>query len=101
MVLTTQGGSMARKLVPSLAVVAIGLLTFVAVNPADAAPSREAAQSGPYLVDGVRTLEDRNRVAATGAVIDSIESGVADISAIPDEVRQLRRLGYRVTRRRR
>ena len=54
---------MVRKLVPSLALVAIGLLTLVAVNPADASPSAREQRSGPYLVDGVRTLDDRNRVA--------------------------------------
>jgi len=85
---------MVRKLVPSLAFVAIGLLTLV--NPADAAPVRSES-AGPYLVDGVRTVEDRNRVVGTGAALDSIENGVADISATPTEVRQLRGLGYRVT----
>ncbi|GAA2607682.1 M14 family metallopeptidase [Dactylosporangium fulvum] len=96
---------MARRLVPSLALAAVGMLVVVATNPASAAPTvptRPPVDSaGPYVVDGVRTWDDRNRVARTGAAIDAIEDGRADVTATPGEVREIRKLGYRVTEDRR
>ncbi|MDT5035461.1 MAG: carboxypeptidase, partial [Micromonosporaceae bacterium] len=51
----------------------------------------------PYRVSNVRTLTQRNAIAWTGVAIDGIEHGVADISAIPAEVAELRRLGFTVS----
>ncbi|MFF5230508.1 M14 family metallopeptidase [Dactylosporangium sp. NPDC000521] len=85
---------MARKLSVSLSLAGVGLLLLVGVNPAGAAP---AERSGSYVVEGVRTLEDRNRVARSGAAIDAIEHGRAEITALPSEVRRLRGQGYAVT----
>ncbi|GGM63801.1 carboxypeptidase T [Dactylosporangium sucinum] len=88
---------MARRLLPSLTLAVVGLVAVVAVNPASAAPERTG---GAYLVDGVRTWDDRNRVAATGAAIDALEDGRADVTATPAEARAIRRLGYRITQNR-
>ncbi|GAA1549340.1 hypothetical protein GCM10009827_082160 [Dactylosporangium maewongense] len=84
---------MARKLSVSLSLAGVGLLLLVGVNPAGAAP---AERSGSYVVEGVRTLEDRNRVARSGAAIDGIDHGRAEITALPSEVRKLRDQGYAV-----
>ncbi|GGM47772.1 M14 family zinc carboxypeptidase [Dactylosporangium sucinum] len=82
-----------RLTIPTTLVLAGALL--VAPTPAGADTAETAA---PYLVSGVTTLADRNRIAATGASLDGVEHGVADISATPSEVAQLRRQGFTVTR---
>ncbi|MEV0560599.1 M14 family zinc carboxypeptidase [Dactylosporangium sp. NPDC050588] len=75
-------------------------LVVAAISPAGAAPADAvtAETSAPYLVSGVGTLDQRNRVAGTGAAIDGIDHGVADITATPSEVAKLRQLGFTVTR---
>ena len=88
---------MGRRLSVSLALAGVGLLAFVGVNPAGAAP---AEQSGQYTVEGVRTLDDRNRVARSGAAIDAIDHSRAEITALPSEVRKLRDQGFIVAERR-
>ncbi|MGI5185695.1 M14 family zinc carboxypeptidase [Dactylosporangium sp. CA-152071] len=75
-------------------------LVVAAISPAGAAPADAvtAETSAPYLVSGVGTLDQRNQVAGTGAAIDGIDHGVADITATPSEVARLRQLGFTVTR---
>ncbi|WP_327007088.1 M14 family zinc carboxypeptidase [Dactylosporangium sp. NBC_01737] len=85
---------MGRRLSVSLALAGVGLLVLVGVNPAGAAPAEE---SGQYVVEGVRTLDDRNQVARSGAAIDAIDHGRAEITALPSEVRMLRDQGFLVT----
>jgi hypothetical protein len=65
--------------------------------PAGAEPSGPAETTGTYVVDGVRTVEQRTQVARTGAAIANVDHGSATITATPSEVRKLRSLGYRVT----
>ncbi|GAA3285666.1 zinc carboxypeptidase [Dactylosporangium vinaceum] len=78
----------------SLVLASSGAL-IVAAEPA-AADTAETAS--PYLVDAVTTLEQRNRIAASGAALDGVEHGVADISATPSEVAWLRQQGFTVTK---
>jgi len=87
--------SRTRRLAIPLTLVLAGAFVVNAVSPAAAEPAETAA---PYLVSEVRTLEERNRIAATGASIDGVEHGVADITATPSEVTQLRQQGFTVTR---
>lgn len=84
---------MGRRLSVSLTLAGAGLLMLVGVNPAGATP---AEKSGQYVVEGVRTQDDRNQVARSGAAIDAIEHGRAEITALPSEVRKLRGQGYQV-----
>src|SRR4051812_38406480 len=88
-----------RRRLSVIAAFAAGTALIAAVGPAAAAadPRRTAETAAPYQVDGVRTVADRNTVARTGVSIDSIEHGVADISATGSEVDQLRRLGFTVS----
>ncbi|MER7273672.1 M14 family metallopeptidase [Dactylosporangium sp. NPDC000244] len=80
----------------------VGVVTLFAVNPADASPASPKYQqkSGPYVVRGVDSAADRNRVGGTGASIDSIENGAATVTATPDEARQIERLGFSISRTR-
>ena len=91
---------MGRRLPVSLTLAGVGLLVLAGVNAAGAAPVDSAEQSGRYVVEGVRTLDDRNRVARSGAAIDSVEHGRAEITALPAEARRLRDQGFRVLERR-
>ncbi|MDG6101768.1 zinc carboxypeptidase [Dactylosporangium aurantiacum] len=87
-----------------LTVAATGTLLVAAISPAaapaGAAPTDlvAAETSAPYLVSDVTTLEQRNRIAASGASLDGVEHGVADITATPSEVASLRQQGFTVTR---
>ncbi|MET7398002.1 M14 family zinc carboxypeptidase [Dactylosporangium sp. NPDC005572] len=83
-----------RRLSIPLALVLAGAL-LVAPGRASADPAETA---GAYVVSDVRTLDDRNRIAATGASLDGVEHGVADITATPSEVALLRQQGFTVTR---
>jgi murein tripeptide amidase MpaA len=49
-----------------------------------------------YRVNGVSTREARSAIARTGASIDEVGADYVTISASPQEVRQIRRLGYTV-----
>jgi carboxypeptidase T len=93
---------MGRKVVSMLACAVVGVMTLVAVNPASAGPvSPKYGQiSAPYVVAGVRDGADRNRIAGTGAAIDSVEDGRVNVTATPAEATRIERLGYRVTRTR-
>ncbi|MEV4138368.1 M14 family zinc carboxypeptidase [Dactylosporangium sp. NPDC049742] len=88
-----------RGTIPLAMAVAVALVV-AAISPAGAAPADAvtAETSAPYLVSGVGTLDQRNQVAGTGAAIDGIDHGVADITATPSEVARLRQLGFTVTR---
>ncbi|MER7003034.1 M14 family metallopeptidase [Dactylosporangium sp. NPDC000555] len=84
----------------SVALVAAGLVTLVAVNPADASPTNPeySQNSASYVVAGVNDYADRNRIGGTGAAIDSVVNGRANVTATPEEARRIQRLGYRVIR---
>jgi carboxypeptidase T len=89
-----------RRFRPRTAALAVAVIATLAITtPAAAGPTRPspAEEAGHYQVPGVRTPARRNAIAATGASIDGIEHGVADISAVPSEVDRLRRLGFTVT----
>ncbi|MBB5868687.1 hypothetical protein F4553_002066 [Allocatelliglobosispora scoriae] len=82
-------------LITALAVTAS--LTFTgpatgAIPPIDQGNAPVA--SAQYVVIGPKTLADRNAVARTGAAIDLVEHGNVYITATPDEVAQIRRLGF-------
>src|SRR5687767_271199 len=89
-----------RRLSVPFTIALVGALVVAAISPAGAVPTDAvpAETSAPYLVTGVDTFEQRNRIAATGASIDGIDHGVADITATPSEVAQLRQQGFTVTR---
>jgi carboxypeptidase T len=64
-----------------------------AADPSSSAPSRTSAE---YQVLGVRTSQQRSQIAATGAAVNFAEHGSAYVTATPDEVEQIRKLGYQV-----
>ncbi|MFI5913270.1 M14 family zinc carboxypeptidase [Dactylosporangium sp. NPDC051541] len=90
--------SRTRRLCTLLALVLVSGGALVVAGGAGPAAADVAETASPYLVDSVNTLEQRNRIAASGAAIDGIEHGVADITATPSEVTLLRQLGFTVTK---
>src|SRR5258705_7245984 len=91
---------MGRRAFPMLALAAVGLVTAFAVNPASANPTGPNYRqiSASYVVGGVWTGADRNRIGAAGAAIDSVKADRVNITATPAEAQRIERLGYRVTR---
>ncbi|MPY80804.1 MAG: zinc carboxypeptidase [Actinophytocola sp.] len=86
-----------------LSFVAAAVATVVVVLSGGAATGQPAADdagraTAEYLVSGARGTDARTEVGGTGAVINSIEHGMLNITATPGEARDLRELGYRVER---
>jgi len=78
------------------AITLVGAITMSA--PAGAEPENSAEPATrTYVVDGVRTVEQRSQVARTGAAISEADHGSARITATPAEVKQIQRLGFKVT----
>jgi carboxypeptidase T len=67
----------------------------VANAPVTVAQSSESAE---YRVDNVKTAQQRTEIARTGAAVNSAEHGGLNVTATPEEVRQIQALGYRVQR---
>ncbi|TDC82667.1 M14 family metallopeptidase [Actinomadura sp. 7K507] len=84
----------ARRLCPLLAIPSALVLALAAAPPAAAAPEPETA--GQYVVSGPGTVQQRSQVARTGAAIDDVRAGELEVTAIPSEVRAIRRLGFAV-----
>ncbi|TYK49021.1 M14 family metallopeptidase [Actinomadura decatromicini] len=78
-----------------LAVVAALALVLAGVAVPSSASGPET--SGEYVVRGVRTVQQRNQVAGTGAAIDRVQGEELRVSALPSEARAIRRLGFAVT----
>jgi hypothetical protein len=77
---------------------ALAALTLVLSMTGNAASDPEGRGSAEYFVDGVTTVKERNQVAATGAAINSFEHGALNITATPEEIRAIQKLGMRPER---
>nr|WP_232328074.1 M14 family metallopeptidase [Kibdelosporangium sp. MJ126-NF4]CEL16617.1 Carboxypeptidase T [Kibdelosporangium sp. MJ126-NF4] len=88
---------MIRRRLPVALALAV-TFSFVVLTPSTAGPSSSAPQrtSAEYLVEGAKTSKQRSRIAATGAAVTYAEHGVVGITATPDEVEQIKRLGFTV-----
>ncbi|MDT4986298.1 MAG: carboxypeptidase, partial [Micromonosporaceae bacterium] len=86
--------------VPRLMVLGVALICggLMISGPAGAVPDKPE-ESSPYVIGGVRTVQQRTAIARTGAAIDIAEHGVATVSATPTEIAAIRRLGFSVTAR--
>jgi hypothetical protein len=85
----------ATVLVAALAGLVVTAVSTAAAGPATAEPRADAAAQ--YEVHDVRTLGQRNLIAGTGAVIDSVEQhAVVAITATRSELKALRALGFTV-----
>ncbi|MEJ3748390.1 M14 family zinc carboxypeptidase [Actinomycetes bacterium KLBMP 9797] len=86
-----------RRIAVLGASVAAALLMISSPVTADPAPAaKEAVAAVQYTVIGPRTFADRDAIARTGAAIDYIEHGKIYVSATPDEVKAIIRLGFQV-----
>src|SRR5918995_4830157 len=77
---------------------AITLVGAIVVSaPAGAAPENPAEETTrTYVIDGVRTVQQRSQVAQTGAAISEADHGSVRVTATAAEVKQLQRLGFKV-----
>jgi carboxypeptidase T len=78
---------------PSIVVGALAALTLVMSMTGNAASDPQGRDSAEYFIDGVTTVKERNQVAATGAVINSFEHGAINVTATPDEIAAIEKLG--------
>ena len=76
---------------------AMVLATLVPL-PGNAAPPQAGSDraSAEYDVLGARDAADRTKIAGTGAAVNGTEDSRLNITATPDEVAQIERLGYTV-----
>jgi carboxypeptidase T len=82
-----------RRTITAIGAVALAVLVPLSGN---AAPPSQAEQSSDYVVTGVRTAVERSAIAGTGAALNSLEHGELNITATPDEVAQITKLGFQV-----
>jgi carboxypeptidase T len=92
-----------RRLLTAIGAVVLVVLVSIAGNPiagnpiaGNAAPPSQAGQSSDYVVTGVRTAAERSAIAGTGAALNSLEHSELNITATPDEVAQITKLGFQV-----
>src|SRR5262245_5033111 len=92
-----QGGNMHIRVRSTLVIVAVTAV-MVASAPGTAAGAPDPTDQGSpsYQVRGPQTSDDVNAVARTGAAIDGVEHGRVQITATAAEVKQIRKLGFRV-----
>ena len=79
-----------------IAVGAIALAVLVPMSGNAAPPQHTDSAAKEYVVDGARTAVARSAIAATGAAVNSADHGEVNITATPDEVAQIKKLGYEV-----
>jgi hypothetical protein len=83
------------RLITALAILVLLVSMGMTRGTASAAP--EPAGSKQYRVDGPSTTGQRTQIAKVGAAIDGVLADAVVVTATPDEVRAIKRLGYRVT----
>ncbi|WP_084958511.1 M14 family zinc carboxypeptidase [Thermoactinospora rubra] len=84
---------MKRRLIVVLAVLGLALLGWT--NPSGA--GAEPPANKQYRVEGPADARQRSAVAATGAAIDEVAETSVVVTATPEEVAAIRKLGYRVS----
>ena len=86
-----------RRAIIIAAIAGVAIAVTPSTSPAgpiiEAEPLRSSAS---YQVLGPKTFNDVNAIAQTGASVDGIEHGRVQITATPQEVRQIRALGFTV-----
>jgi hypothetical protein len=81
------------------AVVAFATTLSVTNAPATVAQPPDApSATAEYRVEKVTSAQQRSEIARTGAAVNSAEHGGLNITATPEEIRQIEALGYRVQR---
>ncbi len=88
-----------RRRLSVLVVTAAIAGAMVLTGPADGAPvggPQIVSSSGQYSVLNVKTLDQRNAIAKTGAAIDGFDHGVLDITATKSEIKAIQALGFSV-----
>jgi hypothetical protein len=81
--------------VATVTIVAVAMAPTAASAEPDRAPI-ETPTAAEYQVVGAKTFVDVNAIAATGAAVNGVEHGRVLITATPDEVRRIRKLGFTV-----
>jgi carboxypeptidase T len=86
--------------VKRLSVLAGAFLAFATALSVTNAPATVAqpSETAEYRVDNVKTVEQRSQIAGIGAAVNGAEHGGLNITATPEEIKQIEALGFRVQR---
>jgi len=79
-------------------VAAIAAATLIMSLNGQAVSDPQGRASAEYIVSGVETAKQTNAVAGTGAVVNSFEHGLLNITATPDEIAKIEQLGFKAER---
>ncbi|MGC5010301.1 M14 family zinc carboxypeptidase [Streptosporangium sp. DT93] len=79
-------------------IVVFAALALLCLGVTGAGASAEPQPNSQYKVQGPSTSQQRSAVAATGAAIDQVDPDSIVVTASQDEVAEIKKLGYTVTR---
>ncbi|MEU4832497.1 M14 family zinc carboxypeptidase [Streptosporangium sp. NPDC023615] len=79
-------------------IVVFAALALLCLGVTGAGASAEPQPNSQYKVQGPTTSQQRSAVAATGAAIDQVDSDSIVVTASQEEVAEIKKLGYSVTR---
>jgi len=88
-----------RRLFVLLTALAMSLLIPASMGlaaPSGLPPSSPDRTSADYRVVGAKTAVDRSAIARTGAAINYVEDAAINVTATPEEVRKIQKLGFTV-----
>ncbi len=88
--------TLTRKSIMAGAAAALAVIMSISGNTAIGQRGTPAQASAEYHVTGVRTVEQRSAISATGAAINSVEDSRLLVTATPAEVATMRAQGFTV-----
>lgn len=82
-----------RQTRPSIVIAAAAAVTLVLSMNGNAASDPQGRTTAEYIVTGAESTKDRTAVSATGAVVNSFEHGILNVTATPEEIAEIEKLG--------
>jgi carboxypeptidase T len=80
----------------SVAIGAIALAVLIPMSGNATPPQHTDSVAQEYVVHGARTAVARSAIAGTGAALNFVDHGEVNVTATPDEVAKIKKLGYEV-----
>jgi carboxypeptidase T len=87
-----------RQTRPSIVVAALAAVTLIMSMNGQAVSDPQGRASAEYVVADVNDAKTRTAIAATGAVVNSFEHGLLNVTATPEEIAKIQQLGLETTR---
>lgn len=87
-----------RSRLSIVAGVIVAFATALSVSNVPATAERQPSETAEYRVDNVKTAQQRNQVAGTGAAVNGAEHGGLNVTATQEEIDRIQAMGFRVQR---